>query len=147
MYGISGETCRRTAIPHVMDKIFIMSRDLWYPTVQSIRALPFDDTSKASQVRLRDWALKVWLKFGQKLGFNEKVEERRWKAAEKGSEPWSRGRPGWGELSVSAGRGMGLKMCHWKECLCSGEERPPHKMKVCKGCWRVWYCGANCQTR
>lgn len=57
--------------------------------------------------------------------------------------------------------------CQWEECLCAfafstytrtqlqnPDEpweavgiRAPHKMKVCKGCWKVWYCGKRCQER
>ena len=59
------------------------------------------------------------------------------------------------------------KRCHWDQCLCSfsfsipprpqsqlmddvqkpGQIRVPHRMKVCTGCWRVWYCGRHCQER
>ncbi|KAK7679660.1 hypothetical protein QCA50_017372 [Cerrena zonata] len=57
--------------------------------------------------------------------------------------------------------------CHWEDCLCAfvfstytrsqlqTPEEPwepirihaPHEMKVCKGCWKVWYCGRRCQER
>ena len=34
--------------------------------------------------------------------------------------------------------------CAWKQCLCS-VHKPIHRMRVCKGCYRVAYCNANCQ--
>ncbi|GJE85155.1 hypothetical protein PsYK624_012330 [Phanerochaete sordida] len=34
--------------------------------------------------------------------------------------------------------------CNWSGCLCSAHE-PPHRVKVCKGCWSVVYCGKDCQ--
>lgn len=36
------------------------------------------------------------------------------------------------------------KPCHWEKCLCS-TVFPQHSMRVCKGCWRVFYCSARCQ--
>ncbi|GJE93346.1 zinc finger MYND domain-containing protein [Phanerochaete sordida] len=37
-----------------------------------------------------------------------------------------------------------LDHCAWDECLCS-RHRPAHKMRMCKGCERVVYCGERCQ--
>ncbi|KAI0821081.1 hypothetical protein BC629DRAFT_422662 [Irpex lacteus] len=165
MYGVSGETCRRTATPNVMSKIFAISRELWYPTVQEIRnhAIPLDNDQMA---KMRDWALQVWLTFGKKLGFNERVEERRVRAMST-SQDHSQGlrdaaRRGSVDATNELRRAQGVdngwrgilspfvvnsRMCHWKDCLCSWDEKPPHRMKVCKGCWRVWYCGMTCQAR
>lgn len=36
------------------------------------------------------------------------------------------------------------KACNWFICVCR-ELRPCHRMKVCKGCWRVRYCCVACQ--
>lgn len=41
---------------------------------------------------------------------------------------------------------MLLERCGWQECLCS-VHRPIHRLRVCKGCWRVAYCNAKCQSR
>ncbi|GJE89907.1 hypothetical protein PsYK624_060190 [Phanerochaete sordida] len=38
-----------------------------------------------------------------------------------------------------------LARCAWHKCLCSVHE-PKHRMRVCKGCWVVAYCGTKCQT-
>ncbi|CAL1711740.1 unnamed protein product [Somion occarium] len=38
-----------------------------------------------------------------------------------------------------------VQSCHFPNCLCSNK-RPMHPMRVCKGCWRVFYCGKPCQT-
>lgn len=68
------------------------------------------------------------------------------------------------ETRFSSGWSM---RCYWKECLCAYvfstytcsqlqtphkpwkpiRTRVPHKMKVCTGCWKVWYCGKRCQRR
>ncbi|KAI0691441.1 hypothetical protein BC835DRAFT_1307494 [Cytidiella melzeri] len=136
MYAISGETCRRTNIEHVMAKVFKISRELWYPTVQDIRSHPIP-VNNEQVVRMRDWALKTWVNFGKKLGFNERVEERRFKAMEEQGDVRAERQP----------MTPGSRRCHWNKCLCSWDDKPPHHMRMCKGCWRVWYCGANCQTR
>ncbi|GJE93347.1 zinc finger MYND domain-containing protein [Phanerochaete sordida] len=38
-----------------------------------------------------------------------------------------------------------LERCAWVECLCS-RHKPAHRMRLCKGCERVVYCGKRCQT-
>ncbi|GJE93337.1 zinc finger MYND domain-containing protein [Phanerochaete sordida] len=37
-----------------------------------------------------------------------------------------------------------LERCAWSECLCS-RHKPAHRMRTCKGCERVVYCGGRCQ--
>ncbi|EKM50108.1 uncharacterized protein PHACADRAFT_105693 [Phanerochaete carnosa HHB-10118-sp] len=39
-----------------------------------------------------------------------------------------------------------LQWCGWSECLCN-VHKPAHRMRVCKGCWVVAYCGAECQKK
>ena len=39
-----------------------------------------------------------------------------------------------------------LQRCGWSGCLCS-VHKPAHKMRICKGCWLVAYCGAGCQKK
>ncbi|GJE93349.1 hypothetical protein PsYK624_095080 [Phanerochaete sordida] len=39
-----------------------------------------------------------------------------------------------------------LERCAWAPCLCS-RHKPAHRMRVCKGCERVAYCGELCQQR
>ena len=34
--------------------------------------------------------------------------------------------------------------CGCQSCLCS-ERKPCHKLRVCKGCWKIFYCSAKCQ--
>ena len=36
--------------------------------------------------------------------------------------------------------------CNYGRCVCN-DVPPCHKMKVCRGCWRVRYCGVKCQKR
>ena len=39
---------------------------------------------------------------------------------------------------------LGRSRCAWSKCLCS-IYKPVHALRVCKGCWRVAYCGPKCQ--
>lgn len=39
-----------------------------------------------------------------------------------------------------------LQRCGWSECLCN-VHKPAHRMRVCKGCWVIAYCGAECQKK
>lgn len=40
-----------------------------------------------------------------------------------------------------------LQGCFWEECPCYGR-KPQHDVRrVCKGCWRAYYCGPRCQAR
>lgn len=40
----------------------------------------------------------------------------------------------------------GDRLCHWSGCLCH-EIVPYHSLRVCKGCWKVFYCSQLCQKR
>ena len=37
-----------------------------------------------------------------------------------------------------------FERCAWKDCLCS-RHKPAHKLRSCRGCGRVVYCGKQCQ--
>ncbi|GJE93348.1 zinc finger MYND domain-containing protein [Phanerochaete sordida] len=37
-----------------------------------------------------------------------------------------------------------FERCAWRECLCS-RHKPAHKLRSCKGCEQVVYCGKRCQ--
>ncbi|GJE93345.1 zinc finger MYND domain-containing protein [Phanerochaete sordida] len=39
-----------------------------------------------------------------------------------------------------------FERCAWHECLCS-RHKPAHRMRMCKGCERVFYCGERCQKK
>lgn len=119
-----------------MPQVFKVTQDIWYPTVKEIREFPIplnDDQIP----RMRDWALNTWLDFGKKLGFSERVEARKAKAAEQTTEQ---------KPAEKKRHRPGTRACGWKECLCSWDVKPPHSMRLCKGCWRAWYCGHTCQS-
>lgn len=38
------------------------------------------------------------------------------------------------------------EVCHFGDCICH-VVTPCHRIKVCKGCWRVKYCCEKCQRK
>ena len=36
------------------------------------------------------------------------------------------------------------RTCALETCLCSGKH-PAHELRICKGCWQVYYCNSDCQ--
>ena len=39
-----------------------------------------------------------------------------------------------------------LLSCHWSGCSCHGR-KPHHKIRICRGCSMVYYCGPTCQEK
>lgn len=50
------------------------------------------------------------------------------------------------EVRSRAAVNAGLHRCHYELCICSGM-KPPHQLRVCQGCWSVFYCGEYCQKQ
>ena len=36
------------------------------------------------------------------------------------------------------------EVCAWKACICH-DKKAGHRLRVCKGCWQVYYCDNKCQ--
>jgi hypothetical protein len=137
-YGSAAQIIRKRDVKALETrKAYTVSQDLWYPTVQAIRAHHVL-VNEHEKERLRNLVLQTWLAFGKQLGFHERVEERRHKKLAEREEAMDL-RP----LSSVPG----ARSCGWKECLCSWDGRPPHRMRKCKGCWKAWYCSTKCQKR
>ena len=106
---------------------------VWHDTIQAIKAVPSKNTA---QVRVKMAALREWKDYGGAIGVIAGVtlattkevstpssEERYWKID---------------------------KRCFARDCACAGPEQcglAMHSLRVCKGCYRVLYCGSNCQKR
>lgn len=73
----------------------------------------------------RDTTIKVWQEHGRSLGLSESGAPE---ATPEGPD-----------LSEANACGNALCLCH--------VQKPPHQMRVCKGCWSVMYCNAKCQAR
>ncbi|KAI0338415.1 hypothetical protein BDW22DRAFT_1363038 [Trametopsis cervina] len=143
LYGGSVETFRQKHMEAILRKVIIVAQRTWYPTLRKLRQHPIIGDNlqeRAYMSRIRDHAVRTWVLFGKRLKLNEYVEERRLRTlAEKGLSELDVGL----QLQAIA---PGSRRCLWKECLCSWDAKPPHHMRVCKGCWRAWYCGPACQA-
>ncbi|GJE93128.1 hypothetical protein PsYK624_092870 [Phanerochaete sordida] len=97
--------------------------DAWYKARDGLRALP------SLSYPLRDAALEAWLNLGRGAGLDvRKVFQPPEFILPTSLPPVLR------------------KVCAWNECICHGV-RPRHKLRACKGCFRVTYCSPQCQSR
>ncbi|CAL1703078.1 unnamed protein product [Somion occarium] len=90
------------------------------PTLESLRALPI------SLARVR--AIKLWTDLAKAHDIRSDVQPDEAEDVVAGQLVWSR-------------------RCHWRDCVCSHTPKPNHRVHVCKGCWRTYYCGIRCQKR
>ncbi|KAI0081160.1 hypothetical protein K474DRAFT_1657017 [Panus rudis PR-1116 ss-1] len=88
---------------------------VWLPTLKTIRGLP----SSTKKVQ----AIRKWTALGHAVGLDEKAEQASACIPSMSSE-W--------------------KHCDWKQCPCHTRV-VPHKIRMCKGCYQVVYCGSKCQ--
>ncbi|CAL1711766.1 unnamed protein product [Somion occarium] len=105
----------RTAMKFREDQRELM-RKSWSPAMESFKASPPDQQDPRYQSYL---SLQ---EIGRTLNMDEKSTET----------PYF---PGYDTC---------IQSCHFADCLCS-HKRPLHALRVCKGCWRVYYCGRSCQ--
>lgn len=106
---------------------------IWHAT---LRELTETSVTGDDQKRLKTESLELWRRYGSLLDLKE------------GSRIMPAARP---ESALSDER------CYWKIprrcfselCPCSAVTRARlhHRMRVCKGCWRVLYCNSQCQTK
>ncbi len=121
-----------------LDRRIVMQRvtsNIWRPTLKTLRESRFKATEQPVKeyilaVQLQDLAIKIWVDYGGKLGFREDVMEVLDSPSHQVRDPF------WWKTSG----------CHWSGCLCAFGDRI-HRMRVCKGCWKVLYCGTTCQRR
>lgn len=120
-YGAMG-MARFAFGPHAKElanKITDAARRVWLPVLRQLRTLKLPPGSP--------W-LDDWLKFGQEMNFKERYEPKLY------------------ERFINAPQDVPRKHCQWKDCLCC-DKRPKHPMRICTGCYRVFYCSARCQRR
>lgn len=118
---------RKAQIPQYREQRRTTQR-IWLSTFQELRAITV--TSDAQKV-LKMKAVEIWRYYGSLLDLKE-------------------GMP----TTPSA---LSDERCYWKipkrcfseSCPCSAVTRARlhHRMRVCKGCWRVLYCSSQCQTK
>lgn len=99
------------------EKIMFYARRSWPSAIRAIKR----HQRESPQDDLRKKVLQKWVMFGKRLSLTETDDFT--------SDDWGLQKP-----------------CHWKGCLCL-KLNSNHPMRVCKGCWNVYYCNTKCQTR
>ena len=98
------------------------ARRVWLPVLKQLRALNIPADSEQYK-----W-VQIWLDFGHNMGFRERFEQRLY------------------DRLIESPRDVPRKHCHWEGCICT-DKRPKHSVRICKGCYRVFYCSKQCQKR
>ncbi|KAI0071418.1 hypothetical protein K474DRAFT_1776178 [Panus rudis PR-1116 ss-1] len=99
-------------------------RTVWHPYLEDMR----DRSYAPGDQRYR--CFQTWMAIGRLVGLDEVKEATEYaEYMAKLERRFPRGR---------------TRRCHWRDCLCS-HEHPPHKMRICKGCRKVYYCSTRCQ--
>ncbi|TCD64030.1 hypothetical protein EIP91_004664 [Steccherinum ochraceum] len=104
-------------------------RAVWHDTLFSLRDIR---SSNAAHARFVVQCNAAWLEYGEMLGFHPTVDVV---TSHIPSQPHPDSR--YWEIR---------KRCFCVACACHAA-RPNHRLRVCKGCWRVLYCNATCQAR
>ncbi|GJE93354.1 zinc finger MYND domain-containing protein [Phanerochaete sordida] len=126
------------------DLLVILKRSLEYGLIMLRRQL---SSARAQSSAFRADTLRAWDTVANELA-RRRVAQR--------STHWRRFAQTWGAArlllapthsgetpAIAFGA---LERCAWAGCLCS-RHRPAHRMRVCKGCERVAYCGKRCQQK
>ena len=100
---------------------------VWHDTLKSLRSLT---TRTVAQSQLKVGAIKAWIEHGSNLELKEGVDVVTMQVPSVPSDV----KPYW----------RIPKRCFWEACGCAGHV-PAHRLRVCKGCWRVLYCSNKCQ--
>ena len=100
---------------------------VWHDTLRSLRAIKTKSSSKAA---IRDKAIIDWRKLGKECNLKEGKNVTTLQVVSTPSTLPYRKIP---------------RRCFWAACGCSTHDAP-HHLRVCKGCWRVLYCSAKCQS-
>ncbi|KAH8094537.1 hypothetical protein BXZ70DRAFT_947938 [Cristinia sonorae] len=109
--------------------IHTTSRRVWHYTLRKILAI---HTAGSEHTRLKLRALKAWRHYGALCGLKEGVNTVDFHGP---SEPSSV--PLYWRIP---------KRCFWNGCACAGH-LGAHRVRVCRGCFRVLYCNQMCQAR
>ena len=96
--------------------------EIWQPTLTELRQIKAQDTSIQHKI------VRQWLMFGHAFGFSDTPRV----------VPVA-------DIDVGEYDRYERKKCHLSSCFCH-KRAGAHHMRVCKGCWEVFYCSTKCQT-
>ncbi|KAI0343409.1 hypothetical protein BDW22DRAFT_1167829 [Trametopsis cervina] len=109
---------RDPALSHAdIEKIMLVS-STWYHTLTTWLEVPPSNEREMKAICER--TLVIWKRYGDALGLDRVIEK---------------------PVVFSTSR-----QCGWKTCLCYQMD-PAHRMKLCKGCFLVYYCSKHCQKK
>ncbi|KAI0338427.1 hypothetical protein BDW22DRAFT_714701 [Trametopsis cervina] len=105
-----------------------ITRSVWHPTLLILEEL------KRNPGTQQMWGhiVTVWQQLGKACTLSSVIRDVR------NPTPW-------GELVKQSRTPSSRRACNWAQCLCI--LRPTHGLRVCKGCWCVFYCDSKCQTQ
>lgn len=103
---------------------------VWHDTLRSLRELmPQTDDQRV----MKEEGIRSWLKYGAVFDLKEGVDETTQQVPSVPSDI----KPYW----------KIPRRCFWEACGCAaGSQLPAHRLRVCRGCWRVLYCSSKCQS-
>lgn len=116
---------------NVLKTIEDIVRSVWHPTLMTLKSL---SARPGPTQEMWECLSSFWRQTGEAFSLNPSSRDVR------NPKPWPELALGW-KLTAGDSR----KGCGWKDCLCV--IAPAHPLKVCKGCWRQFYCSTKCQTR
>lgn len=105
---------------------------IWHDTLKELRAIPIKGDRHQ---QLKKTAVSLWVAHGNALGLEEGKNVLSIRLPSKITKE-NEGKPYW-RLD---------RRCFWTACPCAALMHTAHHVRVCKGCWRVLYCGKKCQA-
>lgn len=109
--------------------LYQSSASIWHDGLEAILRVPTEHEPASAEMK-KD-ALRVWRTFGSHMDFSEY------------KRPVDTSRPS--DLSNERVYWRIERRCFWRKCACA--IHAAHSLRVCKGCWRVLYCNAVCQSK
>ena len=122
--------CRKTSY-RMYHGIAQPATGVWHDCINQLRMIR--ETTKLKD--FHDKAIDAWQSFGEAIGAREGVNVV---TLSKPSTPSDKNR--YWDIP---------KQCFYGPCICSMplvDERPRHRFRTCKGCYRVLYCNKKCQS-
>lgn len=115
--------------PQIYEELRASTIRNWHDGLYAISDVP-TTTAQGLEDKLR--ALHYWREYGKSFGLNADVR------VVESTKP-----------STPSNETLYWKIqrkCFYPACACSPGPVPCHAMRVCKGCYRVLYCNARCQS-
>lgn len=121
---------RARATVGLVRNVIETTRTVWYPILTRLRQLK---AMRDHREQMWTYVVVLWEQFGQTCGLSS-------------SDRLTREPVPWGSHLVKLQNPRSVRRgCSLDSCMCM--MAPSHKLKVCKGCWRAFYCSERCQAQ